>query len=130
MIQTGSPERLGAHWDGQGVNFALYSSAAHAIEVCLFEASGHQVKCYDLPDQQDGVWSGYLPGLEPGQRYAYRAHGPWAPEKGLRFNPSKLLIDPYARALDGSFQWSGSLFDYDHSTMGESLQPNRTDSAP
>ncbi|MGB5292803.1 MAG: glycogen debranching protein GlgX [Lysobacterales bacterium] len=130
MIQAGSPERLGAHWDGQGVNFALFSSAAHAIEVCLFNASGHQVKCHYLPDNRDGVWCGYLPGCEPGQRYAYRAHGLWAPVRGLRFNPSKLLIDPYARALDGSFQWSGSLFDYDHSTADEALQPNRTDSAP
>ena len=130
MIQAGSPERLGAHWDGQGVNFALYSSAAHWVEVCLFDASGHQVRCHKLPGETDGVWSGYLPGCEPGQRYAYRAHGIWQPDKGLRFNPSKLLIDPYARAMDGTFQWSGSLFDYDHSTMGESLQPNRTDSAP
>ena len=129
MIQAGSPQRLGAHWDGQGVNFALYSSAAHAIELCLFDASGQQGQCFSLPGSEGGVWSGYLPGCEPGQRYGYRAHGPWAPDEGLRFNPSKLLIDPYARSLDGSVQWSGAVFDYDHSTIGNALQPNRTDSA-
>jgi len=129
MIQAGSPEHLGAHWDGQGVNFALYSSAAQAIELCLFDASAQQVQCFQLTEMQDGVWTGYLPGCEPGQRYGYRAHGPWAPFDGLRFNPSKLLIDPYARALDGVFQWSGAIYDFDHTTFGESLQPNLTDSA-
>ena len=129
MIQAGSGEHLGAHWDGQGVNFALFSSAADAIELCLFDSSGQQVQCFNLPVHQDGVWSGYLPGCEPGQRYGYRAHGPWVPVEGLRFNPSKLLIDPYARALEGAFQWSGALYDYDHSTIGTSLQPNLTDSA-
>ncbi|MDX2416397.1 MAG: glycogen debranching protein GlgX [Xanthomonadales bacterium] len=129
MIQAGSPEHLGAHWDGQGVNFALYSSSAYAVELCLFNASGQQVRCYDLPGHHDGVWSGYLPACEPGQRYGYRAHGPWAPELGLRFNPSKLLIDPYARALEGSVQWTGAILDYDLSTLGESLKPNQTDSS-
>ncbi len=103
--------------------------AAEAIELCLFDASGQQGQCFRLPGNQDGVWSGYLPGCEPGQRYGYRAHGPWAPESGLRFNPSKLLIDPYAQALEGSFQWAGAVYDFDHSTTGESIQPNRTDSA-
>ena len=129
MIQAGSPEHLGAHWDGQGVNFALYSSSASAVELCLFDASGQQVRCFNLPGHQGGVWAGYLPACEPGQRYGYRAHGPWAPELGLRFNPSKLLIDPYARALEGSVQWTGAILDYDHSTIGGSLKPNQTDSA-
>ena len=129
MIQAGRPEQLGASWDGQGVNFALYSSGAEAIELCLFDASGQQVQCFRLPGNQDGVWSGYLPGCQPGQRYGYRAHGAWAPESGLRFNPSKLLIDPYAQALEGSFQWAGAVYDFDHSTAGKSIQPNRTDSA-
>ncbi|MGA9573489.1 MAG: glycogen debranching protein GlgX [Lysobacterales bacterium] len=129
MIQAGSPEQLGPHWDGRGVNFALYSSAAEAVELCLFDASGKQGECFRLPGNENGVWSGYLPGCEPGQRYGYRVHGPWAPSLGLRFNPSKLLIDPYARVLDGLFQWSGAVYDYDHSTTGSRLQPNRTDSA-
>ena len=129
MIQAGNPDRLGAHRDGEGVNFALYSAAAHSVELCLFDTTGQQLQCFHLPSRQDDVWSGYLPGCKPGQRYGYRAHGPWIPTDGLRFNPSKLLIDPYARALDGEIQWSGALYDYDHSTTGESLQPNRTDSA-
>jgi len=129
MMQAGSPEQLGAHWDGRGVNFALYSSAAEAVELCLFDASGQQQRCFMLPGCQDGVWHGYLPDCEPGQRYGYRAHGPWAPAKGLRFNPSKLLIDPYARALEGTFRWSGAVYDFDNTTTGSRLQPNRSDSA-
>jgi len=129
MIQAGNPQHLGAHWDGEGVNFALYSSAAEAIELCLFDSSGQQTQCFYLPANDDGVWHGFLPGCEPGQQYAYRAYGQWAPEAGQRFNPSKLLIDPYARALSGSFQWAGALYDFDHSTTPGSLQPNLTDSA-
>lgn len=129
MIQSGSPDSLGAHWDGEGVNFALYSSAAQRVELCMFQPSGQQTRCYDLPANTDGTWHGFLPGCKPGQRYGYRVHGPWAPDIGLRFNPSKLLIDPYARSLDGSFRWSGAVFDFDRSTSGDFLQPNQTDSA-
>jgi len=131
MIQNGSPDHLGSHWDGEGVNFALYSSAAEAVEVCLFDTNSRQTQCHWLQDQHDGVWHGYLPGCKPGQRYGYRVHGPWSPAKGLRFNPSKLLIDPYARALSGHFEWSGAVYDYDLSTLNGAgpLQPNRTDSA-
>jgi glycogen operon protein len=131
MIQRGRSDRLGSHWDGEGVNFALYSSAAEAVELCLFDSENRQVQSYRLPDQHDGIWHGYLPGCGPGQRYGYRVHGPWAPSEGLRFNPSKLLIDPYARALDGVFEWSGAVFDYDLSTLNGAgpLQSNLTDSA-
>jgi glycogen operon protein len=129
MIQPGNAHRLGATLDGQGVNFALYSSAAQAVELCLFDSDGQQTTCMFLPSCDEGVWSGYLPGCQAGQRYGYRVHGPWLPEAGLRFNPSKLLIDPYARALDGSFRWSGSLYDYDRSTANGSLRANLTDSA-
>ena len=131
MIRSGRPDRPGNHWDGEGVNFALYASKASAVELCLFDAEHRQVQCHRLPDQQDGTWHGYLPGCRPGQRYGYRVHGPWSPSEGLRFNPSKLLIDPYARALDGIFSWSGAVFDYDISTLNGAgpLQPNLTDSA-
>jgi glycogen operon protein len=131
MIQSGSPDRPGSHWDGEGVNFALYASAADAVEVCLFGQDGNQAVCYQLPGRRNGTWHGYLPGCVPGQRYGYRVHGPWQPSEGLRHNPSKLLIDPYARALDGVFQWSGAVLDYDVSTLNGNgpLQPNRTDSA-
>ena len=131
MIQVGSPECLGSHRDGEGVNFALYSSAAEAVELCLFDSSGRETQRYRLPGNCDGTWHGYLPGCKPGQRYGYRVHGPWSPAQGLRFNASKLLIDPYARALDGVFRWSGAVFDYDLSTLNGAgpLQPNLTDSA-
>ena len=98
--QSGTP---GGALGRAGCKFRPVLVVRHcAVELCLFDASGQQVRCFNLPGHQDGVWSGYLPACEPGQRYAYRAHGPVAPEQGLRFNPSKLLIDPYARALDGS----------------------------
>lgn len=131
MMQTGRPDRPGSYWDGEGVNFALYASAADAVELCLFDSDHKQLACHLLPDQHDGTWHGYLPGCQPGQRYGYRVHGSWSPSYGLRHNPSKLLIDPYARMLDGAFQWSGAVFDYDLSTLNgaEPLQPNRTDSA-
>ena len=129
MIQAGNPGKPGAHWDGQGVNFALYSSVADAVELCLFDERQRQTQCFHLPACDDHVWHGYLPGCQPGQRYGYRVHGPWDPEQGLRCNPSKLLIDPYARAFDGEYQWSGAVFDFDHSTRKGSLQPNLTDSA-
>jgi len=131
MIQSGSGDRPGSYWDGEGVNFALYASAAEAVELCLFDENGEQVICYRLPGQADGAWCGYLPGCGPGQRYGYRVHGPWKPAEGLRHNPSKLLIDPYARALDGVFHWSGAVLDYDVSTLNGAgpLQPNLTDSA-
>ncbi len=131
MIRSTRPDHLGSHWDGEGVNFALYASAATAVELCLFDADHQQVQCYRLPEQHNGTWHGYLPGCEPGQRYGYRVHGPWRPSDGLRFNPSKLLIDPYARMLDGVFTWSGAVFDYDLSTLNGAgpLQPNLTDSA-
>jgi isoamylase len=131
MILEGRPDRLGSYWDGEGVNFALYAPLAEAVELCFFETDGRQVTSYRLPGQSDGSWNGYLPGCKPGQRYGYRVHGHWAPSEGLRFNPSKLLIDPYARALDGAFKWSGAVFDYDLSTLNGQgpLQPNLTDSA-
>ena len=131
MIQEGSPDSLGSLWDGQGANFALFSPSAESVELCLFDAAHRQLNCYHLPAQDDGTWHGYLPRCEPGQRYGYRVHGPWSPAQGLRFNPSKLLLDPYARALDGEFNWSGAMLDYDITTLGDTgpLQPNLTDSA-
>jgi len=131
MITTGSPDQQGSYWDGEGVNFALYSSTAEAVELCLFDQHHKQTAIHYLPWQHGGVWHGYLPDCEPGQRYGYRVLGPWAPEKGQRFNPSKLLIDPYARALDGRFRWSGAVFDFDMSTLNGKmpLLPNWSDSA-
>jgi isoamylase len=132
MIQSARTDRPGSHWDGQGVLFALYASRAEAVELCLFDAQGLQQTSYRLPEQHAGIWSGYLPGCKPGQRYGYRVHGPWLPAEGLRHNPAKLLIDPYARRLDGGFRWSGAVLDYDLTTLNGAgpLRQNPTDSAP
>ena len=98
--RQGNPGPLGATWDGHGVNFTLFSQHAQRVELCLFDEKG-QERRYDLPSRSDDRWYGYLPDLKPGQRYGYRVHGPWAPERGHRFNPAKLLLDPCARAVDG-----------------------------
>jgi glycogen operon protein len=112
--RPGSPYPLGATWDGRGVNFAVFSEHATAIELCLFDGAdgGEQVAKIPLNERTDQVWHTYLMGVWPGQRYGYRVHGPWDPAAGQRFNPTKLLLDPYARAIDGSIRWDDSLFGY------------------
>jgi len=111
MIRTGQPEQLGPSPDKDGTNFAVYSSIAERVEVCLFDDTGAPVARHDLPDCTNGVWHGYLPGCLYGQRYGYRVHGPYDPSRGLRCNPNKLLIDPYARRLQGEFIWADAVFD-------------------
>ena len=100
-LTHGRPWPLGAHWDGAGVNFALFSAHAERVELCLFE--GHTVHSYPLPGRTDQVWHGYLPGAAPGLCYAFRVNGPNAP--GHRYDPDRLLIDPYARELTGVFSY-------------------------
>ena len=112
MILAGLSTSLGATCDGEGVNFALYAGSAEAVELCLYDEHRNPVAHHYLPEQSDGVWNGYLPGCRPGQRYGYRVHGPWAPEQGLRHNPAKLLMDPWARRLEGPCRWSPEVFDY------------------
>jgi len=111
MIDSGSPETLGPSPREGGTNFALYSAVAERVELCLFDAHGHQTESYDLPDHSDGVWHGFLPGCQSGQRYGYRVHGPYDPVRGLRCNAQKLLVDPSARRLDGEFRWTNAVFD-------------------
>ncbi len=97
-ISAGRPETLGATWDGEGVNFALFSQHATAVTLCLFSPDGRiEAEWIDLPERDGHVWHGYVPGLGPGQAYGYRVHGPYRPDEGHRFNPHKLLLDPYAR---------------------------------
>ncbi|HSG12233.1 MAG TPA: glycogen debranching protein GlgX, partial [Gaiellaceae bacterium] len=96
----GRPFPLGATWDGHGTNFSLFSESAERVELCLFDEESGETR-FALEERTAFVWHGYLPGVGPGQRYAYRVHGPWAPGLGHRFNPAKLLVDPYARAIDG-----------------------------
>jgi isoamylase len=122
-METGSPAPLGATPDDDGVNFAVYSSVAEAVELCLFDANGKPRRPHSLPACTDGVWHGYLPGCKPGQRYGYRVHGPWRPEDGLRCNPNKLLLDPYCRELDGGFAWHDAVFDYVPAAAEFTLNP-------
>ncbi|PLZ01002.1 glycogen debranching enzyme GlgX [Burkholderia sp. WAC0059] len=127
----GAPAPLGATWDGLGTNFAVFSAHASRIELCLFDPTGRKERVrYALPECTDEVWHGYLPGAHPGTTYGLRAYGPYQPQQGHRFNPYKLLLDPYARRLVGPFRWSDALFGYRaHSNRGD-LSLDRRDSAP
>ncbi|HET6431497.1 glycogen debranching protein GlgX, partial [Dyella sp.] len=129
-IQPGQPYPLGATCDGIGTNFAVFSAHATRMELCLFDPTGRrQLACYDLPEYTDQVWHGYLPRVTAGQLYGYRAHGPYEPEQGHRFNPHKLLIDPYARQLAGQTRWSDALHGYRMSSPRADLSFDRRDSA-
>lgn len=100
QVTAGSPTPLGAHYDGNGVNFTLFSAHAERVELCLFDDEGNEQRTA-LPGRSGDIWHGYIAGLKPGQQYGYRVHGPWEPAQGHRFNPAKLLIDPCARRIDG-----------------------------
>jgi isoamylase len=110
-IWPGQPYPLGATYDGVGVNFALFSEVAEGVELCLFDVDGTETRL-KLPERSGFVWHGYVTGLTVGQRYGYRVHGPWAPERGQRCLPSKLLLDPYAKAIEGQPRFDESLFSY------------------
>jgi glycogen operon protein len=121
---------LGAEWDGRGVNFALFSAHAEKVELCLFDRNGmRETDRIQLPEYTDDVWHGYLPDVRPGQLYGYRVHGPYDPQHGLRFNPNKLLIDPYAKALHGTIRWSDAQFGYRIGSPRQDLSFDRHDSA-
>jgi len=129
-VWPGQPAPLGATWDGKGVNFALFSASAETVELCLFDSSGqHETDRIVLPEYTDQVWHGYLPDVTPGQLYGYRVYGPYRPEQGHRFNANKLLIDPYARALQGGWRWSDALFGYRVGAARQDLTFDRRDSA-
>jgi isoamylase len=125
-VWPGSGYPLGATYDGSGTNFALFSEVAERVELCLFDDAGTETRV-DLPERDAFVWHGYLPGVGPGQRYGYRVHGPYEPENGHRCNPSKLLLDPYAKAVEGEIDWDQACFSY---TWGEEDSFNDDDSAP
>jgi glycogen operon protein len=129
-LEPGAPYPLGPTFDGLGVNFAVFSAHATRIELCLFDATGkRQLASYDLPEWTDEVWHGYLPGARPGQLYGFRAHGPYEPHHGHRFNPHKLLIDPYARKLEGPLRWTDALHGYNIRSSRADLSQDRRDSA-
>ncbi len=129
-ILPGRPYPLGATWDGAGTNFALFSAHATRVELCLFRhKAGHESDRITLPELTDEVWHGYLPEVRPGQLYGYRVHGPYEPEHGHRFNPAKLLIDPYAKAIVGELRTSDALLGYRAGSGREDLSMDHRDSA-
>jgi glycogen operon protein len=129
--RPGSAHPLGATWDGEGVNFALFSEHATAVELCLLDApeAARETERITLVGPEEFVWHAYLPDVRPGQLYGYRVHGPYAPEQGHRFNPSKLLIDPYAKAITASIHWSDALYGYVPGDPAADLSFNDADSA-
>ena len=130
-VTEGNPYPLGATWDGLGVNFALFSAHATKVELCLFDDTGRrEIERIELPEYTNEIWHGYLPDANPGQIYGYRVHGPYDPDAGHRFNPNKLLIDPYAKQLVGRLQWSESLFGYTIGLPDADLSFDTRDSSP
>ena len=116
----------GAHYDGKGATFALFSSVAEAVELCLFDDAGAET-CWSLQPGDGSVWQGYLPEARPGQRYGFRVHGPWDPASGSRCNPAKLLLDPYARAIVGDVHWHPAVYGH---VPEDPNRPDDQDSAP
>ncbi len=129
-VWPGRPDPIGATWDGAGVNFALFSENAEAVELCLFDDETTERERVPIVQRSGDVWHAYLPGLRPGQRYAYRIHGPWAPALGHRFNPRKLVADPYARAFTRGYVWHDALLDHAPPAPGREARADETDTAP
>ncbi|MGH8210464.1 MAG: glycogen debranching protein GlgX [Steroidobacteraceae bacterium] len=130
-VREGRAFPLGATWDGLGVNFAVFSANATRVEVCLFDNDGNtETERFDLPEYTDEVWHGYLPDARPGTVYGFRVHGPYEPDAGHRFNPHKLLIDPYAKQLVGTLKWDDAVFGYTIGSPDKDLSFDERDSAP
>jgi isoamylase len=130
QVREGSPVNLGTTWDGLGVNFALFSAHATKVEVCLFDVEGKtEIERVELPEYTDEVFHGYLPQARPGTVYGYRVHGAYAPDAGHRFNPNKLLLDPYAKQLVGELEWNDALFGYTIGSPDADLSFDERDSA-
>src|SRR5438552_2975312 len=110
-VWPGQPYPLGASFDGTGTNFSLFTEVAERVELCLFDDEGHETRL-DLPEKTALCWHGYLPNIRPGQLYGYRVYGPYEPALGMRANPSKLVLDPYAKAIAGDIDWNESIFAY------------------
>jgi glycogen operon protein len=130
-VWPGQPYPQGATWNGAGVNFALFSENATGVELCLFDGPDgtEEVARIQITEQTDQVWHIYLPEVRPGQRYGYRVHGPYVPQEGQRFNPAKLLLDPYAKAIAGTIKWSDALFGYTVGHPDADLSRDERDSA-
>ncbi|MEL6689119.1 MAG: glycogen debranching protein GlgX [Pseudomonadota bacterium] len=130
QLSAGRPYPLGATFDGEGVNFAVFSQHATRVTLCLFDDEGREALLVELAERDGHVWHGYFSGMQPGQQYGYRVHGPYAPEEGHRFNPHKLLIDPYAKKLTGHLEWHDSLYGYEIGHADADLSFDTRDSAP
>ena len=129
-VEEGRPHPLGATWTGLGVNFSLFSAHATRVELCLFDDTGErEIARVDLPEYTDEVWHGFLPDARPGTIYGYRVHGPYEPKAGHRFNPNKLLLDPYAKSTVSELKWNPALFGYQMETTDD-LTFDERDSAP
>src|SRR3569623_1159193 len=112
-LPEGSPNPRGATWDGLGVNYSLFSANATKVELCLFDDTGErELERIELPEYTNEIWHGYLPDARPGTLYGYRVHGPYEPQSGHRFNPNKLVLDPYAKQQVGQLRWGPELFGY------------------
>jgi isoamylase len=130
-IREGLPHPRGATWDGRGVNFSLFSAHASQVELCLFDSRGEtELQRIELPEFTDEIWHGYIEGVGPGTVYGYRVHGPYEPEQGHRFNPNKLLLDPYSREFVGQLRWDHACFGYTIGAEGDDLTFDARDSAP
>ncbi|HEX2584669.1 MAG TPA: hypothetical protein VHL14_06030 [Steroidobacteraceae bacterium] len=117
QLREGLPYPIGAAWDGKGTNFSLFTANATKVELCLFDSNGErELERIELPEFTDEIWHGYLTGVHPGTVYGYRVHGPYEPMQGFRFNPNKLLLDPYAREFVGELKWDPACFGY---TLGD-----------
>ncbi|HEV7985675.1 MAG TPA: hypothetical protein VGP20_05885, partial [Steroidobacteraceae bacterium] len=126
----GAPYPLGATPSAEGCNFAVFAGGAERVDLCLFDPTGRgELRRLPMPECTDGVWSGFAPDVVPGQLYGYRAYGPYDPAQGLRYNPNKLLLDPYARALSGALRWSDALYGYRITSPRGDLSFDRRDSA-
>lgn len=126
-VWPGNPYPLGATYDGAGTNFSLFSEIAERVELSLFDPEDRETRI-ELPEVTGYCWHAYLPGVEPGQRYGFRVHGPWKPDEGHRCNPAKLLLDPYAKAIEGQIEWDEAVFPYRFADGPDALSDN--DSAP
>jgi isoamylase len=132
QIWPGQPYPLGATWDGEGVNFTLFSENADNVELCLYDSNDptKETARVRMSERTNLIWHSYLPGIGPGQLYGYRVYGPYAPEAGHRFNANKLLLDPYAKAIAGTVNWDDALFGYEIGNPGMDLSFDARDSAP
>ena len=129
--QSGRPYPLGSHYDGHGVNFALFSANAQKVELCLFDETGiNETARFEITESDNNIWHIYLPDIKPEQVYGYRVYGPYKPQEGQRFNPNKLLIDPYGKKLVGKLIWNKALFGYDVDSPDKDLSFSTLDSAP